>query len=130
MHTAKQDNGLTVRQKRLLAALPWQKDVRAACKVTGISERAAWRWLSQPAFRSALATEQDAVLADATRHASSLLVEALDVLAGIMCSQGAPYSARVAAAGKILDAALRFTELCGLAARVSELESIMMGKDR
>ncbi len=117
------DGELSPRQNRLLRALLCEKDTLAAAKAAHVSRRTAWRWLAQPAFKAALSQQQDVVLGEATRHAASLLAEALDVLSSIMhdAVRASP-SARVAAARAILDCGLRYAELCDLAQRVSELE--------
>ena len=113
---------LSRRQRRFVRALLTAPNVRAAAGIAGISEATAWRWLRLDSVQAAASELQDTLLADATRHATGLLTEALDTLAGIMRDNGYSASARVGAARAILETGLRYSELIELARRVEVLE--------
>lgn len=111
------------RQAVFLAALLQSPTVCDAAKLAGISVATAWRWAADPAFRD----EYRKAAADALQVALGRLQAAsgaaVGVLAAIMDDAGQPGAVRVAAAGRVLDTALRATELLDLAARVAALET-------
>jgi len=121
---------LSRNQRRFVRALVTARSVREAAGTARISEATAWRWLRLEAVQRALQELQDAMLGEATRHATGLLSEALDTLAYIMRSEGNPPSCRVAAAKAILECGLRYAELVTLAERVARLEERMEGNER
>jgi len=117
------DNGtLSCKKHRFLQALLQAKSIREAAGLTHISERTAWRWLRDPAFRAELRRVQDEALAQAARQAVGTFGEALETLRDVMARPSAPASARVAAARAVLEVGLRLAETLDLAERVRELE--------
>jgi phage terminase small subunit len=124
------DNGaLTAAQKRFVAALLTARDVRGACRVAGVAERTAYRWLRMPAVKAALAEAQDTALAQVTRLAVGMMTDALGTLAAVMGDNDAPTASRVAAARAILENVLRFTDAVTLAERVAKLEERLGGAE-
>jgi hypothetical protein len=63
---AKNDT-LTPTQKRGIAALLSERDVRSAAKATGIAERTLWRWMDDPTFRAELTRQEGAIIDQTTR---------------------------------------------------------------
>ena len=124
------DNGaLSRKQQRFIRALVTSKNIREAAGTARISERTAWRWLRLDSVQQAAGELQDAMLAEATRHAAGLLSEALDVLATIMRDGMNSATARVSAARTILESGLKYSELVTLAGRVAILESRIGGAE-
>jgi phage terminase small subunit len=114
--------GLTVRQRKFVAALLAAPTVREAAKVAGICETTSHRYLADPRVRAALAERQDGVLGQVSRRLASEMNGALDVLAEVMHDAEAPPSARVSAARAVLDSGLKLAELVTLAERVADIE--------
>ncbi|MBI5493752.1 MAG: hypothetical protein HY904_01930 [Deltaproteobacteria bacterium] len=102
------------RQTRALSALLSHHTVVAAARAAGVGERTLRRWLASDA---AFQAEYRAALRDlASQIALRPVVAsetALDVLTAVMEDPGTPASVRVAAAGKVIDAALRIIEKDG-----------------
>lgn len=117
------ENGtLTPAQRRAIAALLTERDVRSAAAAAKIAERTLWRWLDAPIFREALkAAEGDAVNA-ASRQLAGLAGTALDAVRTILENQETSASLRLRAAQIVLDNLLKLRELATLEERVSELE--------
>jgi hypothetical protein len=120
---------LSTSQRRLLAALLSERTTRAAAEAAGVSERVAYRWLGEPAFRAELASRQDAVLAAVTSGLADDAQQARAVLRETMQSPDTPPGVKVRAALGIIDAALRLMELLTLAQRVGDLERRMEAQD-
>lgn len=115
------------KQGRFLEALLASPTIAAAAKKAGISERTGYRWLREdPEFRrrhreaKRQAIEHCTVLLAAGAHG------AVAVLLKIANDAAAPASARVAAAGKVLDVALRAVELDDVAGRLEALEAALL----
>ena len=124
------DNGtLSQKQQRFIRALLTAKSIREAAGTARISERTAWRWLQDERVKAEAARLQDTVLAEATRQATTLLGEALDVLAGVMRDPLYSATARVSAARAVLESGLRFSELITLEQRVEALEQKLGGAE-
>lgn len=119
---------LTARKRRFIAALLATPTVRGAAEEAGISETSAWRYLSDPAVKGELAQRQDGILGHVARRLASEMGEALDVLHGVMTDATANDAPRVSAARAVLESGLRLAELVTLAERVATLEE-RLGKD-
>lgn len=117
-----QIGALSRRQRRFLAALLTASSVRDAANAAGVSERAAWRYLADPAVKAELAQRQDAVLGQAARRLAGAMGQALTVLEEVMQSRTATDSAKVAAARGVLECGLRVVELAALGDRLAALE--------
>ena len=90
--------------------------------MAGIGETTAWRYLTEPDVKAAIARRQDAILAGVTGGIVADMTEARGVLVDIMRSITAKDSDRVRAAGLILDAGLKMLEVVTLSDRVTALE--------
>lgn len=111
----------TPRQRELAAAL-LTCDVATAAAVVGVSLSTAKRWRRLPAVKAEISRLTDQAASDAAARAGSLMTEAADTLAAIMRDGAAPVGARVAAAGRLLEAGPRLKDAADLAARVAALE--------
>lgn len=124
------DNGrLSARQRRFLAALVAAPTVRQAAAKAGIGETTAWRYLGDPAVRTALAERQDGVLGHVSRRLAAEMGGALDTLRAIMRDKEASPASRVSAARTVLECGLKLAELVALAQRVAEIEGRLDGED-
>ena len=124
-----QNDSLSPRQHRFLAALVTAPSVKAAAEAAGIGEKTAWRYLGDDGIRGALAGHFDAVMADTSHRMAGAMSEALEVILDVMRGETTPPAVRVSAGRVILDAGLRLAELVTLAERVAQLEARMAGAD-
>ncbi len=89
----------------------------------GVSERAVRAYLAQPTSKAALARLRDERLYQLAGRALAEAGPALAVLRAIVEDAAVPATARVAAASRLLDVALRLYEAADLAERVEFLEA-------
>jgi phage terminase small subunit len=113
---------LTTKQRRFVAASLSALTVRDAARLAGVSEPTAWRYLQSPAVRQELAERQDGILGHVARRLASEMGKALDVLSEVMEDTMAQPAPRVSAARAVLESGLRLAELVALSERVAELE--------
>lgn len=118
-------NGMSIRQTSFVAALAQGRTGLEAARIAGISERQARRWMTLPEVQAAIARVRDELLEQATARAVGYCVNALDTLNDLVNDSEVLASARVAASRAILDTALRYSEVLGLAERVVKLETAL-----
>lgn len=117
------ENGtLSSAQRRTIQVLLQSHGIRAACVTAQIAERTVYRWLKDPSFVSELHQAESAVFGGVVRSVIASCTAAVDVLVRIMTDDLQPASARVAAAGRILESALRLHEAITIAERLTALE--------
>jgi len=121
------DGTLTQKKRRLVAALLTSPSVRAAAQAADVSERTAWRWLSDDAVKAELRKRQDAILTELAAGLVADASEARGVLRSVMLDKASPRGVRVRAATVLLDAALRFAELVSMTDRLERLEAAVKG---
>ena len=97
----------------------------AAAERAGVSLRAVRRYLADPSTRQALAAIRDERLRSLAGRALTEAGPALAILRAIAEDASSPPAARVSAAGRLLDTALRLAEGVDLAERVETLEAIV-----
>jgi phage terminase small subunit len=124
-----ENDSLTARQRRFVAALLTARTVEAAAKTAGISERTAYRYLRLDQVRQALAQALDDLLAGTTRRGVSAMGEALETLTAIHKNRRLSAAARVSAARTLLTVGPVLYEVHGLAERLERLEKAAGGKD-
>ncbi len=112
---------LTAKQMKALTSLLSAPTVAAAATAAGVSERALYSWLSDPAFSAALAEARRELLAQAVGRLAALSGAATEALERALAC-GKP-NVEIRAAIAILDAAFRGLELNDLADRVAALEA-------
>jgi len=117
-----ESGALTARQARFVAALLTAVSISEAASLAHIGERSAWRYLAEPEVLAELSRRQDAILGAAAAGLAGDVSQAREVLRAVMGDKLAPVGARVSAAGKVLDSAMRLVELAALARRVADLE--------
>lgn len=114
--------GLTVRQYNAIAALLSEPTVRKACEVCHIPERTMYNWLKLPAFAAEYRTARREATMQATARSQQESGAMVTVLVTIARDEKKPPVARIAAASKVLDIAIKSVELEDLAVRLAALE--------
>lgn len=118
------DKGLSLKQRRLIAALIASRTQAEAVAKVGIARRTASRWMTLPAFREALQAalrDLDRQTLDATsRRLMEGLPQALDVLADVMARGKA--NERRQAADSWIDATQQLRDITAVDDRLAELE--------
>jgi len=113
---------LTVRQHKALSALLTEPSVSRAATACEVPERTLRAWLRKPEFDTAYREARR----DATQQAIARLQQAsgaaVHVLLTVMARENSPAHARIAAASKVLDLAIRAVELEDLEQRIKILE--------
>ena len=121
---------LTSRQQKALTVLIRAPTVEAAAREAGIGYSTMRKWLkSDPEFKQAYHAEMDTLLQDASRQARAATGAAVSVLQTVMEDTDTPAAARIAAADKLINHALRLTEAVDVEVRLVELERQMGGDD-
>lgn len=120
------DNGkgkITPAQRRAIAALLSERDVRSAALAANISERTLHRWLDDhTGFRQALSQAEGKAVDRAARKLLHYTDHAVSTMVSIMADQGNPAAVRLRAAIAVTDGMTKLRELNDLENRVSELE--------
>ena len=125
-HAAAQDGDgpeLTARQKKLVAELTENPEVRAAAKAAGVGRTTAYRWLNEPAFRDALSRQRNAALSDALDTVRTHTGRAARELAGLLDSSNEWLRRQICK--DILNIALRLRETEAIEQRLDALEKTM-----
>jgi hypothetical protein len=104
-------------------ALLGQPSIEAAATAIGVNAATIYRWLHEPAFAEAYRTARRDALGQAIARLQQLSSGAVAVLASIAGNTALPTGARVAAASKILDTAIKAVELEDLESRITALEA-------
>jgi hypothetical protein len=113
---------LSARQEKALAALLVAPTHQVAAEQAGISPRTLRDYLRQPAFHQEYLARRRQIVSAAVSLAQQRAPAAVAVLCSIMSDSGNPPTARLAAAGKVLDMALRGVEIEDMAQQVAELQ--------
>jgi hypothetical protein len=112
-----------LKQKKAIVALLGARDVPAAARQAGVSERTLYRWLDEdPAFREELKAAEADALHSATRRLAGAADGAVMVLMHLMLHQQTPPGVRLRAALGVLDQLIKLRELNSIEERLSALE--------
>jgi hypothetical protein len=118
------DTKLTARQAHFVSAVLATRTTAEAARQAGVSDRTAYTYMNDPRVQAAIGRGLDDVLADATRHITGAVAQALAALEDILTDPAAPPAARIAAARIILDAAPRYRQTLDLATRLANMEDL------
>ena len=121
MSDAPDDDNLTPSQHTAILALLTEPTVRQAARVASVDERTIYRWLKQSDFAAAYRDARR----EATQQAIARLQQYSGAAAGALISLLAasnPAAIRLAAAGRILDLALRTVEFEDLRDEIEALK--------
>jgi len=118
------ENGrkLSTKQKRAIAALLAERNVRAAAESARVGERTLYRWLSDAEFRAALAAAEGDAIDQATRRLIAMTGKAADELQAILTDLDSTPAVRLRAIELIFANALKLRELRNVEERLAALE--------
>jgi hypothetical protein len=98
------------------------RSIVEVCEKNGISESTCYRIQRENGFDSIMREQKNQLFAQARATAQAAGREAVDTLRVILVDTGAPASARVSAAGKLLDMGFAVFEQEEIVDRLTELE--------
>jgi len=113
---------ITPTQRRFLAALLVSRTVSEAIRKANVSERSAWRWMKDEAFRAALVEAEGQVLDAAMRRLLAMQATAIDALEAALTDPQARQSDKIRAVELALSHILRLRAATTLEERLNELE--------
>ncbi|TVQ62823.1 MAG: hypothetical protein EA378_03145 [Phycisphaerales bacterium] len=122
-------DGVTHSQEKAIIALLAEPTIARAARAAGVGERTLHRWMREPVFARAYRAARREAFAQAIAGSHRIAAAAVQTLARIMVDPGAPYAARVQAAGSLLRFSREAIELDDLAGRVDDLERLADGDD-
>jgi hypothetical protein len=118
------ENGrLSARQQKAVLALLTEPNIREAARAVKIGERTLYTWLRDRTFANAYHAARAASVSQAIARLQQASGEAVGTLAEVMRDPEAGASARVTAATKILEMAVRGVEIEELKRRLALLEA-------
>jgi formate dehydrogenase maturation protein FdhE len=110
------------RRTKIIQQLMMGSTISDIATLLNITEGHVRRVLREPSTKARIKELDDETLRSVARRAATFGPSALTVLAQIMASKSETASARVSAAGRIIDAMLKVAELADLAERIDKLE--------
>ncbi len=113
---------LKPQQRRAIAALLTERDIRAAALKSEVSERVLYRWLELPEFKAELRAASKQSIDTAILRLSELSGQAVDTLREVMTDKTASAGNRVQAANIALARLLDLRELQELEERLQKIE--------
>jgi hypothetical protein len=122
-----ENDTLTSRQRRTIAALLQARTVEDAAGLAHVAKRTVFRWLGEPSFIAELRQAEGDVISGATRALIADLKANHETLRAIRDDQGQPASVRLRAAVALDDALLRWRELQNVEQRLAVLEEAVYG---
>ena len=121
------DNGnslkISGKQRKAIAALLSSKSVPEAAAAAGLGERTLYRYMSDPAFRLALADAEGLAIDNATRRLLTMQDLAIDTIAEVLSDSASSAGVKIRAAGQVLDYLLKLRELRNIEQRLVLLEA-------
>jgi hypothetical protein len=119
---------LTPRQRRSIAALLSERDVKAAALAANVGARTLYRWLDDPLFRLALSYAEGEAIDAATRRLLAMNDPAISVLNWVLADKANPPAVRLRAAQTVVDYFLKLRELRSIEERLSNLENAVQSE--
>src|SRR5690606_12384514 len=116
---------LTPSQEKAIIALLAEPSLARAAAACGIGERTLYRWLREPAFRSAYRQARREAFSHAIALTQRYAPLAVQTLGKVMADDSAPHTARVQAATSLLRFGRDGVELEDLQERLEALEAQM-----
>lgn len=110
------------KKEEAIAALLTQRNVEEAARAAGIGTQTLIRWLKIPEFQAAYREARRAAVSQSNARLQQASSAAVSTLLKIMVDPGAPASARVRAADRILERAKQGVENEDIEVRVAALE--------
>ena len=118
-----ENDTLTRRQRRALAALLSQPTIAAAAQKAGIGRKTMYSYMAEPAFQTALQQQQSQLLQGAVARLAALLHKSLDVVSLDM-EPAVDDALRLRAAGLVLRHIASLLTFADLERRIMELEAL------
>ena len=113
---------LKPQQRRAIAAMLTERDIRAAALKAEISERVLYRWLDLPEFKAELQAASRQAIDTAILRLSELSGQAVETLREVMTDTATSAGTRVQAANIALARLLDLRELQELEERLQRIE--------
>jgi len=104
--------------------------VRAAAKLSGVSERSLHRWLAEPTFRAAVLSAEGDAIDHAARRLIGLQDDAIDTLQDVLANRSTNVADRLRAAQSVLDYLLKLRELRNIEQQLSDLEGLVYARHK
>jgi transposase-like protein len=124
-----QNDSLSSKQRKAIAALLSQRTIEDAANRIGISSRTIYRWMESDVFRTALLDAECQAVDEATRRLIGGKDTALDTLADLMVKAESE-SVRRQAASNWLAQLLKMRELRNIEQRLIALETTIYGENK
>src|SRR5690606_29869168 len=118
-------DGLTPVQEKTIIAMLAEPSLARAAQSAGVGERTLYRWLREPAFKSAYRSARREAFSHAIALTQRYAPLAVQTLAKVMADDNAPHSAKVQAATSLLRFGRDGVELDDLQERLEALEAQM-----
>ncbi len=113
---------LTPKQRSLIRHLLQAPTVSEAAQLAGISEATAFRWIKRDEFRQAYQDAGRRIFDRAISQLQASITKVRSILLAIAEDGDVSATARIAACSKLIESALRGTELQDIEARLEALE--------
>lgn len=114
---------ITGMQRKAIAALLSSRSVPEAAEAAGLGQRTIYRYMTDPAFRLALADAEGQAIDNATRRLLTMQDLAIDTIADVLKDPESSAGVRVRAAGQVLEYLLKLRELRNIEHRLTALEA-------
>jgi len=115
------------REEIALKALISCRTVREASKISGLSERSIYNYLSNPIFKAAYEAAKTDIIRGVAANLRERMSEAADVVGAVMSRENRPRD-RLAAAKIALTFSIRLDESLDFSERLAELEKKLNGE--
>ena|SRR5271170_862152 len=110
------------KQEAAILALLSSRGTEEAARTAGVSPRALYRWMKEPAFDAAYRAARRAAFSQSVGRLQQASSAAVSTLLKVMVDPATPASTRVRAADSVLAHTIKAIEVDDLEARVSGLE--------
>lgn len=120
---------MTPAQRRAIAALLENRDVKSAAKAANIGEATLFRWLREDdAFVAELRRAENELLDAVTRRLLQAQQGAVAVVIHLLADGSVPPSVRLRAAALLMDQMVKLRELRNFEERLSAMEKALEGR--
>jgi len=121
---SKENENLSIRQKKLIQALIEYRTPGEALENTGIAVSTYYRWMSEPVFIQALREQESKGMDEASRRLLAGRESLIDTVEGIMTS-GETEAVKLRACQIYADLLFKFRDQASIEERLTELERIV-----
>lgn len=125
-----QNDTLTPKKRRAIAALLEARTVEDAADLAGIARRTLFRWLQDDSFALALRAAEGEMIGEAVRALIADLRANHETMRGIRDDQENSESVRLRASQALDASLLRWREILNVDQRLADLEAAVYGKHK